>query len=87
MTHPNKQNLTANPGDRIDDSKSIEQKAEQLAVDSADVTGEHLKVPAFFVVEGEDGEKKALHHVRDAEEISDTIRKARTDESGDRQWW
>jgi hypothetical protein len=79
---------TANPGDRIaDEPQTIEEKAKQLAVDAPDITGEHLKVPTYFVVEYPDGEKKALHHVKDAEEISDVIRQARLDENGNRVWW
>ena len=31
-------------------------------------------------------EEKALHHVKDAEQISDVIRQARTDAEGDRKW-
>jgi hypothetical protein len=38
-------------------------------------------------VEYPNGEKKALHHVKDAEEISDVIRQARIDENGNRIWW
>ena len=37
-----KEYLASNPGDRIDDSKSVEEKAKQVAVDTADITG-----PAF----------------------------------------
>ncbi|MGB3510781.1 MAG: hypothetical protein WBA93_16410 [Microcoleaceae cyanobacterium] len=80
------QNRTINAGDRIDENKSIEEKSEQLAVDTGDITGEHLQVPTYFVAEGEDGEKKALHHVKDAEEISDVVRQARVDEEGNRKW-
>ena len=40
--------------------------------------------PHYFIAEDEDGEKEALHHVRDAEEISDVIRQARVDEDGNR---
>ncbi|OUL19289.1 MULTISPECIES: hypothetical protein [unclassified Nostoc] len=81
-------NLTANPGDRIaDESQSVEDKAQQVAVDSPDITGDHIKVPTYFVVDEPDGEKKALHHVKDAEEISDVIRQARVDENGNRIWW
>ncbi len=81
-------NLTANPGDRISEKpQSIEEKAQQVAVDVPDITGDHIKVPTYFVVETPDGEKKALHHVRDAEEISDMIRQARVDEEGNRIWW
>lgn len=68
--------LTANPGDRIDDSKSLEEKAKQVAVDAPDITGDHIVVPTYFVVDEPDGSKKALHHVKDAEEISDVIREA-----------
>ena len=83
----NKKGLTANPGDRIaDEPQSIEEKSKQLAVDAPDITGEHLEVPAYFTVEYPDGHKKALHHVKDAEEISDVIRMARVDENGDRLW-
>ncbi|MBE9007624.1 hypothetical protein IQ259_21800 [Fortiea sp. LEGE XX443] len=81
-------NLTANPGDRIEDKpQSIEEKAKQVAVDSPDITGDRITVPTYFVVEEPDGEKKALHHVKDAEEISDVIRQARVDENGNRIWW
>lgn len=81
-------NLTANPGDRIsDEPQTIEEKAEQIAVDVPDITGDWVKVPTYFVVEEPDGEKKALHHVKDAEEISDVIRQARVDENGNRIWW
>lgn len=81
-------NLTANPGDRIaDESKSVEDKAQQLAVDDVpDITGDRITVPTYFVVDEPDGEKKALHHVKDAEEISDVIRQARVDENGNRIW-
>ncbi|GAX34291.1 hypothetical protein [Nodularia sp. NIES-3585] len=80
-------NLTANPGDVIEESKSLEEKAKQVAVDAPDITGDHITVPTYFVVEYPDGTKKALHHVRDAEEISDVIRQARVDENGNRLWW
>jgi hypothetical protein len=77
-----------NPGDVIaDEPQSVEEKSKQLAVDSPDITGDHIKVPTYFVVEEPDGEKEALHHVKDAEEISDVIRQARVDENGERQWW
>lgn len=33
------------------------------------------------------GRKVALHHVRDAEAISNMIRAARMDENGNRIWW
>jgi hypothetical protein len=78
--------LTINPGDRIDESKSLEEKAKQVAVDAPDITGDHIVVPTYFVVDEPDGSKKALHHVKDAEEISDMIRQARVDENGERTW-
>lgn len=82
------QRRTANPGDRIADKpQTIEEKSEQLAVDAPDITGDHIQVPTYFIVEDENGEKTALHHVRDAEEISDVIRQARVDEDGNRKWW
>lgn len=80
-------NLTANPGDVIHEDKSLEEKAQQVAVDAPDITGDHITVPTYFVVDEPDGEKKALHHVKDAEEISDVIRQARVDENGNRVWW
>lgn len=81
-------NLTVNPGDIVtDESKSIEQKAKQVAVDSPDITGDWIKVPTYFIVEYPNGEKKALHHVRDAKQISDVVRLARMDENGNRIWW
>lgn len=79
-------NMTVNPGDRIDESKSLEEKAQQVAVDAPDITGDHIVVPTYFVVDEPDGSKKALHHVKDAEEISDVIRQARVDENGERTW-
>ncbi|MBW4642242.1 MAG: hypothetical protein KME23_04365 [Goleter apudmare HA4340-LM2] len=80
--------LTANPGDRIaDEPQSIEEKAKQVAVDVPDITGDQITVPTYFIVEYPNGEKKALHHIKDAEEISDVIRQARMDENGNRIWW
>lgn len=78
--------LTMNPGDRIDESKSLDEKAKQVAVDAPDITGDHIVVPTYFVVDYPNGEQQALHHVKDAEEISDVIRQARVDENGDRTW-
>lgn len=85
----NDRNLTANPGDRIaDEPQSVEEKAKQAAVDNVpDITGDNITVPTYFVVDEPNGEKKALHHVKDAEEISDMIREARVDENGNRIWW
>ncbi len=81
-------NDAVNPGDRIKSgTQTIEEKAQQVAVDAPDITGDHIKVPTYFVVDEPDGEQKALHHVQDAEEISDVIRQARTDEEGNRNWW
>ena len=79
-------NRAVNPGDVIDDSKSVEEKSKQVAVDSPDITGDHITVNTYVMVEEPDGEEKALHHVRDAEEISDVIRQARVDENGERVW-
>ena len=81
-----KEYLASNPGDRIDDSKSLEEKAQQVAVDTADITGDHITVPTYFVVDLPNGEKKTLHHVKDAEEISDLIRQARINEDGEQVW-
>lgn len=84
---PKERNLTANPGDRIsDEPQTIEEKAKQIAVDVPDITGDQIKVPTYFVVEYPDGEEKALHHIKDAEEISDVIRQARMDENGNQIW-
>jgi len=84
----NERNLTANPGDKISDQpQSIEEKAKQKAIDDvADITGDRITVPTYFVVDEPNGEKKALHHIKDAEEISDVIRQARLDENGNRIW-
>lgn len=75
-----------NPGDIPKPSQTSEEKSQQLAVDTADITGDHIQVPTYFDVEEPDGEHKQLHHVKDAEEISDVIRQARTDEQGNRNW-
>lgn len=80
-------NPTVNPGDRPDESKSLEEKAQQVAVDTGDITGDRIVVPTYFVVDDPEEGKKPLHHVNDAEEISDVIRQARTDEEGERKWW
>ncbi len=81
-------NLTVNPGDIVtDESKSVEEKAQQVAVDTPDITGDWILVPTYFIVEYPDGEKQALHHVRDAKKISDVIRLARVDDKGNRIWW
>ncbi len=79
--------LTLNPGDRIDNSKTFEEKAKQVAVDAPDITGDHIVVPTYFIFNMPDGTQKALHHVKDAEKISDMIRLARMDENGNRIWW
>lgn len=76
---------TANKGDVVDDSKTLEEKKDQVAVDTWDVAG-HVKVPTYFPVDNEKGEEEALHHVKDAKEISDVIRQTRVDEDGDRKW-
>ena len=76
-----------NPGDVIaEQDQDIVEKSKQVAVDSPDITGDQIEVPTYFVVDEPDGEQKALHHVKDAEEISDVIRQARTDEEGNRTW-
>jgi hypothetical protein len=81
----NREKLTANPGDRIaDQPQTLAEKAQQLAVDSPDITGEHIRVPTYFVFEFSNGEKKALHHVKDAEQISDLIRLMRLQND---DWW
>ena len=87
MSNEKDTHRSVNPGDVISDKpQSIEEKAQQLAVDSPDITGDHITVPTYFIVDEPDGEEKALHHVKDAEEISDVIRLARVDENGDRIW-
>lgn len=80
-------NPTLNPGDVVDPDKNLQEKSQQVAVDTADITGDRIVVPTYFVVDDPEEGQKALHHVHDAEEISDVIRQARTDESGDRKWW
>jgi hypothetical protein len=74
-------NLTINPGDRIvKEPQSLEEKAKQLAVDAPDITGDYIKVPTYFIVKYPNDETKALHHVRDAKEISNVIRQMRFEE-------
>lgn len=76
-----------NPGDKeAPPSASVEEKGEKTAVAYEDVLGNPVEVPTYFKVKGEDGEEEALHHVKDAEEISDVIRQARVDEDGERTW-
>ncbi|HEY9626058.1 MAG TPA: hypothetical protein V6C84_02045 [Coleofasciculaceae cyanobacterium] len=72
---------TINPGDRIDESKSLEEKAKQVAVDAPDITGDHIVVPTYFVVDNPDGTQEALHHVKDADAISDIARQIHLDEA------
>ena len=80
-------NPTVNPGDRVNEHKSLDEKAQQVAVNTGDITGDRIVVPTYFVVDDPEEGQKALHHVKDAEEISDVIRQARVDESGERTWW
>jgi len=77
---------TVNEGDRVTGNETLEEKKQQVAVDSGDITGEHVVVPTYVTVEDESGKEEALHHVKDAEKISDVIRQARVDEDGDRRW-
>lgn len=82
-----KQVDAVNSGDRIDPSNSLDEKRGQVAVQYEDVTMETHTVPTYFMVEDqESGEEKALHHVEDAEEISDVIRQARMNDEGERVW-
>jgi hypothetical protein len=80
-----------NPDHQVDQESlmaegSLEQPEKPDANATVDITGDHVKVPTYFVVDEPDGEEKALHHVKDAEEISDVIRQARTDQDGNRIW-
>lgn len=80
-----------NPGDKeAPPSMPAEQKGEKVAVAYDDVLGNSVEVPTYFTVEGEDAEgnpeEKALHHVKDAEAISDVIRQARLNEDAERTW-
>ncbi len=79
-------NLVLNPGDMVDGEKTLEEKSQQVAVDTGDITGDRIVVPTYFIVDDPEEGKKALHHLPDAEEISDVIRQARVDESGERTW-
>jgi len=82
-----KETSTLNPGDKVNEPKSLQEKAKQVAVDAPDITGDNVTIPAYFVVEDkETGDKEALHHVKDAEEIADVVRQARVDEDGNRVW-
>lgn len=85
---PNEANTeNINPGDKeMSPEASVAQKGEKTAVAYEDALGNPIEVPTYFTVEGEEGNKEALHHVKDAEEISDVIRQARVDETGDRKW-
>lgn len=76
-----------NPGDKeAPPSASVEEKGQKVAVAYEDATGNPVEVPTYFTVEGENGKEDALHHVKDAEEISDVIRQARVNEDGERTW-
>lgn len=76
-----------NPGDKeAPPSASVEEKGEKVAVAYEDVLNNPVEVPTYFTVEGEEGKEEALHHVKDAEEISDVIRQARVNEEGERTW-
>jgi hypothetical protein len=74
---------TVNPGDIVKSNQTLEEKSQQIAVDAPDITGDRVIVPTYFVVNYPNGEKKALHHVRDAKEISDVIRQMRLHEEAD----
>ncbi|MGB7087277.1 MAG: hypothetical protein WBD47_17095 [Phormidesmis sp.] len=76
-----------NPGDKeAPPSASVEEKGEKTAVAYDDALGNSTEVPTYVTVEDEEGKEEALHHVKDAEEISDVIRQARVDEDGERTW-
>ena len=76
-----------NPGDKeAPKSASVEEKGQKVAVAYDDALGNSVEVPTYVTVEGETGKKKALHHVKDAEEISDVIRQARVNKEGERTW-
>jgi hypothetical protein len=78
--------LVLNPGDIVDGEKTLEEKAQQVAVNTGDITGDRIVVPTYFIVDDPEEGQKALHHIKDAEEISDVIRQARVDENGNRTW-
>lgn len=78
--------LVLNPGDHVNGEKTLEEKSKQVAVDTVDITGDRIVVPTYFIVDDPEEGQKALHHIKDAEEISDVIRQARVDESGNRTW-
>ncbi|MGF1460298.1 MAG: hypothetical protein ACFBSG_14890 [Leptolyngbyaceae cyanobacterium] len=81
-------NPTLNPGDIVDREMTLEEKSQKVAVNTGDITGDRIVVPTYFVVDDPEEGKKALHHIDDAEEISDVIRQARVDEeTGERKWW
>lgn len=81
-----KGDLVLNPGDYVTEEMTLEEKSKQVAVDTADITGDRIVVPTYFVVDDPEEGQKALHHIKDAEEISDVIRQARIDEDGNRTW-
>jgi hypothetical protein len=84
MTPPTRWSFrTVNPGDIVKPNQTLEEKSHQIAVDAPDITGDRVIVPTYFVVDYPNGEKKALHHVRDAKEISDVIRQMRLHEEAD----
>lgn len=85
-TAKDEQDPVLNPGDRADQPQSDTEKSKQIAVDSPDITGDQIVVPTYFEEVKPDGEHKQLHHIKDAEEISDVIRQMRMDEDGNRTW-
>ncbi len=72
---------STNPGDRIKPNQTLEQKAKQLAVDAPDITGDRITVPTYFIFKYPDGEKQALHHVKDAKKISHLIQQMALNEN------
>lgn len=73
-----------NPGDRIKPNQTLEEKAKQLAVNAPDITGDHIVVPTYFIAEYPNGEKQALHHVKDAKKISHLIQQMGLEKKNDR---
>ena len=88
LREPNEANTDhINPGDKeMSPEASVEEKGKKTAVAYEEALGNNTKVPTYFTVEGENGEKEALHHVKKAEEISDVIREARVNDAGERTW-
>ena len=53
--------------------KTIEEKSKQIVTGAADITSDWISVQLYLIVNYPNDEKKALYHVKDANQVSAVI--------------